>query len=453
MTTVYFSYNQNTALISATRNNLHQQSDILYQSIKNAMLPGNAPIAVSLFTDIRDINPAYEIMLFRENGVQAFSDNTTIDTVNTNLMRKKFSERLTQINDMFTIHNDPEFTSTVLQRKTSAFQVSDKGQTFFTIYKPLLNLPKCAVCHGSDHTVRGIIKIRSNITPIVKKQRINLLIAGAFFILLLLSLTLILTRFFKTTILGPVKHIGTVCTEVTSGNFTSRVTINNEDEIGVLGDTVNTMVEGLYERFQLSKFVSSSTINSIKNKEEGFKDSITLFFSDIRSFTAYSENKTPEQIVENLNKILSMQTEIIHKNGGDVDKYVGDEVVALFIGEGKEINACRSALEIQRELAAKSTSRYDGLQVGIGLNTGEVILGKIGSSQRADFTVIGDHVNFASRLCDAAKPGQVIISDSVFTHLHNRFKASNPYKIKVKGKEKFQRVYILDPLTKEDPEV
>lgn len=113
------------------------------------------------------------------------------------------------------------------------------------------------------------------------------------------------------------------------------------------------MVDGLYERFQLSKFVSTSTITSIKNKEDGVKDSITLFFSDIRSFTSYSEKKTPDEVVENLNKILSFQTKIIHDNGGDVDKYVGDEIVALFTGEDKEINACRSALQIQEELFKK----------------------------------------------------------------------------------------------------
>ncbi len=450
LTSAYFSYNQNTVLISTTRNNLHQQSDILYQSIKNAMLPGNAPVAVSLFTDIKDINPAYEIMLFRANGIQAFSDNSTIRQVNENIMQNRFDKHSTRLKTIIKITDDAQFTHTVNMRKTTAFEKNTEGKTFFTIYKPLLNLPKCAVCHGSDHTVRGVIKISSDITPIVSKQKTNLLVAGIFFIVLVLSLAFILTRFFKTKILQPVKHIGAVCTAVTGGDFNTRVSIRNNDEIGVLGETVNKMVDGLYERFQLSKFVSTSTITSIKNKEDGVKDSITLFFSDIRSFTSYSEKKTPDEVVENLNKILSFQTKIIHDNGGDVDKYVGDEIVALFTGEDKEINACRSALQIQEELFKKSVSDYDGLTVGIGINTGEVILGMIGSEERADFTVIGDHVNFASRLCDAAKAGQIIIAESVNKNLKGTFTASKPYKIKVKGKEEFQRVYILGPMEKEN---
>ena len=281
----------------------------------------------------------------------------------------------------------------------------------------------------------------------MQRQKTNTLIAGAFFIFLVFILTAFLTQFFKKKILQPVKHIGSVCTSVTGGDFNRRVEIENNDEIGVLGETVNTMVQGLYERFQLSKFVSSSTIDSLNSKRDGVKESITLFFSDIRSFTAYSEKKTPEEVVVNLNRILAFQTRIIHENGGDVDKYVGDEIVAVFSGENKEIKACRSALYIQKELNEKSTELYDGLTVGIGINTGEVILGMIGSEERADFTVIGDHVNYASRLCDAAKPGEVIVSQSVYENLHAaEIEVSKPYKIKVKGKEKFHKVYLLSPL-------
>ena len=144
-----------------------------------------------------------------------------------------------------------------------------------------------------------------------------------------------------------------------------------------------------------------------------------------------------------LNAILGFQTEVIHRNGGDVDKYVGDEVVALFSGEDSVARACRAAVEIQREIERETDARFNGLHVGIGINVGEVILGMIGSEKRADFTVIGDHVNFASRLCDVAKAGQIIISENVRKKIDNAFVVSSPYKLRVKGKEDYQRVYIL----------
>ncbi len=443
LTIIYFSYNQTVTLDVTTRNNLHQQADLLYQSIKNAMLPGNAPIAVSLLSDIKDMNPAYSIMLFRANGVQAFSDNRTITTVNRNLGMKKFEFRKTNLLDKVVIRGDKIFAAAVGMRKTTSFENEVGKEHFFTIYKPLLNLPKCSVCHGSDHTVRGVIKISSNISPVLHKQRVNLGVSIALFVVMVLILTVILSRFFQRKIIVPVKHIGDVCAAVTNGDFGKRVDIPNRDEIGVLGKTVNEMVEGLYERFQLSKFVSSSTIESIKNREKGTKVEIAIFFSDIRGFTSFSEKLSPEEVVGALNVILGFQTEVIHKHGGDIDKYVGDEVVALFSGKDMVERACRAAVEVQREIEKNSKTRFNGLHVGIGINVGEVILGMIGSEERADFTVIGDHVNFTSRLCDVAKPGQIIISDSVRRQIDDAFIVSTPYRLKVKGKEDYQRVYIL----------
>ena len=213
--------------------------------------------------------------------------------------------------------------------------------------------------------------------------------------------------------------------------------------MGLLGETVNTMVEGLFERFELSKFVSLSTIKSLKGDKAGQNVPVTLLFSDIRGFTSFSEDKPPETVVQYLNKVLNIQTEIIHRNGGDIDKYVGDEVVALFSGEEAEFSACRAAIMIQNTFAENSDREYGGLKVGIGINTGDVILGMIGSEKRADFTTIGDNVNTASRLCSAAKMGQILISDSTFVPVKDEINTAGPYRLTVKGKNKTLRVYML----------
>ncbi|UCF96047.1 MAG: adenylate/guanylate cyclase domain-containing protein [Spirochaetaceae bacterium] len=438
----YFAYTQNLNLSQTSQGNLRQQSDILFQSIKNAMLPGEAPIAVQLFEDIGLANPAYKIFLLRGNGVQAFSDNSTIETVNANLGSTGFEPKEVFPRDVMVREEDPYFSVSVQERRPILFQETSAGKTFFTIYKPLLNLPKCTGCHGSTHTVRGVINITTDITPVVNQQRNNLLIASGFFVAVVLVLTLLLSLYLHGTLIRPVKHIGEVCTTVTAGDFSAHVIVPNRDEIGELGETVNQMVEGLYERFELSKFVSSSTIQSIRDQDKGAKREMTLFFSDIRSFTSFSEQKQPQEVVDSLNRILNFQTQVIQKNGGDVDKYVGDEIVAIFSGEYKEEHACLTALEIQNEIM-HNQDQYKALTVGVGINTGEVILGMIGSEKRADFTVIGDAVNIASRLCDSAKPGMILISESVYRGIKERARTRGPYHLKVKGKDSDLHVYQL----------
>lgn len=438
----YFAYGQNRTVYDSARTNLRQQADVLHQSIKNAMLPGEAPIVVSLFIDIQTTSPMYDIGLYRSNTEAAFSDNSTLERVNTNLGKQQFQAKEIFLEREPISATDSYFTSSVAERKPASFQHKEHTKTYLTIYKPLLNLPKCTRCHGSDHTVRGVISIQVDMTPTAKQARNNIIIASSIFVGIVMILFLILSSFLRRTIITPVKLIGHVCSEVTRGNFHEKVFIKAKDEIGDLGNKINTMVDGLYERFELSKFVSSATIQSIKNSDKGTKTEIAIFFSDIRGFTSFSEKLSPEAVVTHLNKILNVQTEIIQRYGGDIDKYVGDEIVALFFGEDKEKKACMSALEIQQYIT-QHQEEFAGLTVGIGINTGKVILGIIGSEKRADYTVIGDHVNLASRLCSKAKPGATIISENTYQKIKDRVKIAGPFELKVKGKEQAQDVYAL----------
>lgn len=438
---LYFAYGQNKTLYVSTESNLHQQADVLSQSIKNAMLPGEAPLVVSLFNDIRNLETEYDITLYRRNGVLAFSDNSTLEQVNTNLGMQQFEPKQVMLEGE-PIRDDARFETVVNLGKTESFGHTAETKRYLTIYTPLLNLPKCTSCHGSDHTVRGVIAIRNDMTPTVLQARNNIVIAALIFAGVVVILFLILSLFLKRTIIGPVQKIGHVAAEVTRGNFLEKVSIHTADELGELGNKINTMVEGLYERFELSKYVSSSTLVSIKHSEKGTKTEIALFFSDIRGFTSFSEKVAPEVVVESLNTILTIQTEIIQRHGGDIDKYVGDEIVALFTGPFKEKHACLSALEIQAYIATHA-EELTNLTVGIGINTGEVVLGRIGSEKRADFTVIGDHVNFASRLCSEAKSGMSLISESTYQKIRDAAEIIGPSEIRVKGKELPQHVYHL----------
>jgi adenylate cyclase len=130
----------------------------------------------------------------------------------------------------------------------------------------------------------------------------------------------------------------------------------------------------------------------------------TLLYADVRDFTAFSEANAPERVVGFLNRLLTIVVDEVDRAGGDVDKMIGDAVLARFQGARAEARAVAAAREALRKLEAADLPRG----IGIGLYTGEVISGTVGSVDRMDFTVIGDSVNLAARLCSAAARGEIV---------------------------------------------
>ena len=121
-------------------------------------------------------------------------------------------------------------------------------------------------------------------------------------------------------------------------------------------------------------------------------------FSDIRDYTSYAEAHSPEQVVAMINDLMTVQVNAIRTRGGDIDKMIGDAVLALFSGPDAAGHAIDSAKAILEHVGAGNYPR----RVGIGIYTGEVVSGAIGPADRRDFTMIGDSVNIAARLCSAA---------------------------------------------------
>jgi adenylate cyclase len=443
---------------------LLEQAATLSVAVDNLMLDGEAGLVIETFEDFNTIqavsgNTGFQINLYKRDGMPAFLSTVTRDEVNARLAETSGSSETFLPREMFSF-KVPEIEDDYFQRVIQnpvpedavSFSMIDDGRYRFRVYRYLMNLPRCDVCHGADHTVRGVLHISTDVHDSVVAQQQLVIAASGSFLILILVLSAILSRFLRNAVITPVRIVGDVCLKVTEGNFESRVPESSNDEIGILSRTVNKMVEGLYERFALSKYVSTSTIESIHETESGSRKTMTLFFSDIRGFTSYTEKHTAEAVVSRLNNIISKQTEIIHKYKGDIDKYVGDEVVAMFRGENAEEHACKAAVEIQEALSdsAVKKSLYDNLEVGIGINKGEVILGVIGSEKRADFTSIGDSVNVTSRLCSAAEGGEILISDNIYSAVRTMSSVDGPFKLKAKGKSQFIKVYKLTGLTSDD---
>lgn len=257
---------------------------------------------------------------------------------------------------------------------------------------------------------------------------------------------------------GMVRPIHGLCDgmiSVREGDLETRLDINRHDEIGDLSGEFNTMIAHLREKLHMQKFVSKSTVSMIRKKSDsgiinlgGTRQNYAYLFSDIRGFTAMSEKMAPEEVVKILNEYLDLQAKIVKRNHGDIDKFVGDEVMAVFSGPSRADNAIMCAIEIIGEIRKlnkkREKERKKTIAIGIGLNIGDVIEGCIGSSDRMDNTSIGDTVNLAARLCSQADPGMILATKTIVSKsTKGKFTGKKLDPVKVKGKEKPIDVYSI----------
>ena len=229
-----------------------------------------------------------------------------------------------------------------------------------------------------------------------------------------------------------------------------------------------TVTEGADKRVireMFGKHVSPAIVDHLLESDDPLKSldltgkrvRVTIFYSDIRGFTAMSEKMTPEQIYGALNEYFEEMCRLVFAYGGYVDKFIGDCVMAVFSAPNPQpddpYRAVRSAWEQQQRIHSMMGDwGAQGRQiftVGMGLNTGEVVMGNLGSSDRLNYTVIGDSVNTASRLYNVAKGGQIIISESTYEDVKDRFIVNELTPVFVKGKvlalRNFEVLGLLEP--------
>jgi len=221
----------------------------------------------------------------------------------------------------------------------------------------------------------------------------------------------------------PLRELVEGTEAIRSGNFQVKVPVRSRDEIGELAKSFNEMAEGLAQkeiyRTVLNMVADEKVAQALVNGQlalGGELREITVLFCDIRGFTAMTENMPPEEVIEMLNEHMTALTWIVKQHHGVLDKFVGDLLMAIFGApvshENDTLNAARCALRmIQERQRLNETSRHP-LEIGISIATGKVVAGCMGSVDHLNYTVLGDRVNLASRLCDHAGPGQVVIDQN-----------------------------------------
>lgn len=285
--------------------------------------------------------------------------------------------------------------------------------------------------------------------------RLRLLLIGISLLALLLSI--FGGAAIASSVSRPVRILAGFARDIQRGDYTRAVDVRQQDELGQLATAFNDMRKGLFERDKvrnlLGKVMSPEIAEELIKSDlqlGGEEKVITILFTDLRGFTSLSENRAPREVLDLLNEYLTRMTAVIDRHAGVVDKYIGDAIMALF---GAPLSlpdhasrAVACALEMIAELdqcnAVFQAKGWPAIAMGVGIHTGRVVVGNMGSKDRLNYTAIGDGVNLASRLESVTKEFGVPIIVSEATVRQTRgFEYRELDLIRVKGKQETVKIF------------
>ncbi|MCA9678887.1 MAG: extracellular solute-binding protein [Kofleriaceae bacterium] len=283
----------------------------------------------------------------------------------------------------------------------------------------------------------------------------------------LVALSTVLLVLFSRSVALPLVRLSQLAARVGGGDLSVHCDVRGRDEVAALGVRLNEMVDGLRERQQiretLGRYVGPTVSDAILGGQVelgGEEREVTLLFSDVRGFTTMSETMSPPEVVKVLNTYFEQMVEAVFSHDGMLDKFIGDGLMAVFGApralDDHAMSAARCALEMRRRLEAVNDQlRAAGLPplaIGIGLHTGSVVVGNIGSTKRTEYTAIGDTVNLASRLEGLTKERgvDILISEATHARIAERVDAEPLGDAQVKGKQRAVTIYALRALRVRD---
>jgi adenylate cyclase len=260
-----------------------------------------------------------------------------------------------------------------------------------------------------------------------------------------------LSVFAANSVATPLSHVETAMAAVERGQLDTRCPVVVNDEIGAVAEGFNHMVQGLRERERVTetfgKYVTPEVRDEIlagRVSTEGELVDVTVLFADLRDFTPWVEATEPREVVRDLNGYFTEMEQAIRAHGGLLLQFIGDEIEAVFGAPlprpDHAAQAVRAATEMRRRLRAWNAARVEGgkptLRHGIGIHTGTVLAGNIGSAERLSYALVGDAVNLASRIQGLTKDFvvDILISDATRARLGTAFAVEELPAVKVKGR-------------------
>jgi adenylate cyclase len=338
------------------------------------------------------------------------------------------------------------------QAQAESSYITDDFGTFLRAYAPVKdhsgNLVGAVVVEAPADWVQSVMR--------------PLLFSGLGSLFLAALIAVPVAGFLSNRASQPLTELHGAVDAIGKGEFGTRLQVKTNDEFGLVAQAINGMAMGLGERDRVksafARYVSQQVLDSVLKSDgsaiqlSGDRRQISVLFSDIRGFSTMSENLPPEKVVKLLNEYFERMVDVIFRNKGTLDKFIGDGLMVIFGAPEddayQEEHALRTALEMQHELELMAVNwEAEGIRirVGIGINSGPAVVGNIGSSRRMEYTAIGDTVNLASRLESATKDFGVGILVSEYTY--NAVRGAFPFKpmgaVQVRGRSEPVLAYSL----------
>lgn len=462
---------ESVALIDQNKMAARRLTAAVVASIEGAMLQERPDVTRTMIQELKSSSLVEGFTIYRRNGVEAFTDLATAGDVERRAGLAP--EVLANISKMQRAPGAPMrgplFTRALETLRTQESIEAHNDVSFFTLHHPIPNKEACQGCHGSDHTVRAVVRVETSMEPVyaeVRRLRNRQVLIGT---LTIVSAAIVLMVAMRLIVVRPIEALGGVARRVGGGDFTARALAGSRDEIGALGAAFNEMTERLAQaheelaakntelesafhnlqesrqrlelleqlKGELSKFVPDAVKRLLEqnpNATELEKKSVevSVLFLDIASYTTLAEQLDPKRLNQLVQTYFSSFLEIIQSHHGDVNETAGDGLMVIFQsdrgGPDHALNATRAAVAIHQR-TARLNEEYGGvfppIQLHLGVNTGEALVGATklgaGAAQRWTFTATGSTTNVAARFAGSAQGGEIVVGPATAERIRHHF--------------------------------
>lgn len=474
--TIWTIQRERALLLDQHREAARRLTEAVVASIESAMLQERPDVTRVLIQEMRTTTPVEGLDIFRRNGVEAFADLTTLEEVEkaAGLPREVFDKIQSMKREPTRTVSGPLFARAVATLETQEALQERDGVPLLVLYRPVPNQERCEGCHGSDHTVRAVVRVATSMAPVLAElghQRNRQIAIG---LLTIVAAGAVLAVAMRQLVVRPIQGMAGVARRIGSGDLEARVGPLSADEIGQLGQAINEMtgrlarardelaarntelatalgnlqasrrqVELLEQlKGELSKFVPDAVKELLERNPDATelekrREEVSVLFLDIAGYTRLSEQVDPARLNALVQTYFSSFLEIIRAHHGDVNETAGDGLMVIFQRGAPDhrgrsprehaVNAVRAALAI-RQRTAELNEQHAGLlhpiELHMGINTGEALVGATklegGGGQRWTFTATGPTTNLAARIAASAVPGEIVVGPGTAARIRHQ---------------------------------